>query len=182
MAQIGSRLIDATAGKITDDFFKAFEGAAASRAGSVALAFVSARAGRRRPSARAPLGWAGWAPSWSAPRPICLPIALTPRKRPQPWGRPLLSEEGGAKGREGNPAEASWRAAPASVARSLLVVMNFVDRRDAGEHLVDAVLAQRAHAFASSRVAAAPRRARRSGSAGAARARRPSARACRRGP
>jgi hypothetical protein len=25
MAQIGSRLIDATAGKITDDFFKAFE-------------------------------------------------------------------------------------------------------------------------------------------------------------
>ena len=38
MAQIGSRLIDATAGKITEDFFKAFEAhlQAAAPAGAVA--------------------------------------------------------------------------------------------------------------------------------------------------
>ena len=59
---------------------------------------------------------------------------------------------------------------------------HFLDRRQPGEHLVDAVLAQRAHAFAASPAAAAPRRARRSGSGGAARARSPSARGCRRGP
>ena len=46
MAQIGSRLIDATAGKITEDFFKAFEahlqaGAAPAAAGAAAVASAS---------------------------------------------------------------------------------------------------------------------------------------------
>ena len=59
MAQIGSRLIDATAGKITDDFFKAFEaqlqarvpaGAGISSAPVVAVA-----------RAREPAGTLGWA-------------------------------------------------------------------------------------------------------------------------
>ena len=67
MAQIGSRLIDATAGKITDDFFKAFEaqlqarapaGAAlvarSSRRACVARARWHARLGARRDRRRAP--------------------------------------------------------------------------------------------------------------------------------
>ena len=40
MAQIGSRLIDATAGKITEDFFKAFEAHLQAGAPAVAVATV----------------------------------------------------------------------------------------------------------------------------------------------
>jgi len=59
MAQIGSRLIDATAGKITDDFFKAFEAhlqAQLMRAGGVPAAAVPT------PPVRAaqPAGTLGW--------------------------------------------------------------------------------------------------------------------------
>jgi carbon monoxide dehydrogenase subunit G len=59
MAQIGSRLIDATAGKITDDFFKAFEAQLQARvppgAGMSAAPVVTAS----RP--REPAGGLGWA-------------------------------------------------------------------------------------------------------------------------
>ena len=56
MAQIGSRLIDATAGKITDDFFKAFEAQLQAQRAGVA---VAAGVRRRRiavPVARARAG------------------------------------------------------------------------------------------------------------------------------
>ena len=44
MAQIGSRLIDATAAKITDDFFKAFESVLQSRQPAPADAVATAPA------------------------------------------------------------------------------------------------------------------------------------------
>jgi carbon monoxide dehydrogenase subunit G len=65
MAQIGSRLIDATAAKITDDFFKAFEAQLQARvqvgdpapSGAVPSSVVPARAVER---AREPAGTLGW--------------------------------------------------------------------------------------------------------------------------
>jgi len=59
MAQIGSRLIDATAGKITDDFFKAFEAQlqALVPAGAGAASAPVVAAARPREPAGA-LGWA----------------------------------------------------------------------------------------------------------------------------
>lgn len=62
MAQIGSRLIDATAAKITDDFFKAFEAnlqalASAQAADTTSAARSAAQAARVREPA-GPLGWA----------------------------------------------------------------------------------------------------------------------------
>lgn len=61
MAQIGSRLIDATAAKITEDFFKAFE--AQVRAGMPAEAVAAAPAAAAVPAARKsePAGTLGWA-------------------------------------------------------------------------------------------------------------------------
>ena len=59
MAQIGSRLIDATAGKITDDFFKAFEAHLQAQ-----LAPADAVAGATLPvpvRPREPAGMLGWA-------------------------------------------------------------------------------------------------------------------------
>ncbi len=58
MAQIGSRLIDATAGKITDDFFKAFEAQLQARApaGAATTPIVVASSGRER----VPAGMLGW--------------------------------------------------------------------------------------------------------------------------
>jgi hypothetical protein len=57
MAQIGSRLIDATAGKITDDFFKAFAAQLQARAPAGAGApTVVATAARER----VPAGMLGW--------------------------------------------------------------------------------------------------------------------------
>jgi len=55
MAQIGSRLIDATAGKITEDFFKAFEAQLQARApaGAAPAPVVAA-------PAREPAGTLGW--------------------------------------------------------------------------------------------------------------------------
>jgi carbon monoxide dehydrogenase subunit G len=59
MAQIGSRLIDATAGKITDDFFKAFEAQLQARlptaAGAVPATRVAAREREHEPAGT--LGW-----------------------------------------------------------------------------------------------------------------------------
>ena len=46
MAQVGSRLIDAAAGKITDDFFKAFEAHLLAKTGGVPAAQVPASAPR----------------------------------------------------------------------------------------------------------------------------------------
>ena len=58
MAQIGSRLIDAAAGKITDDFFKAFEAQLQARAPAGAL---PASAPAIIPAApREPAGTLGW--------------------------------------------------------------------------------------------------------------------------
>ncbi len=57
MAQIGSRLIDATAGKLTDDFFKAFE--AQVRAQSPAGEAVPI-ATEAVPALREPAGTVGW--------------------------------------------------------------------------------------------------------------------------
>ena len=58
MAQIGSRLIDATAGKITDDFFKAFEAQLQARApvGAATAPIVVASSARER----VPAGMLGW--------------------------------------------------------------------------------------------------------------------------
>ena len=58
MAQIGSRLIDATAAKITDDFFKAFEAQLQARVPQAAAAPAIAPA---VPRAREPAGALGWA-------------------------------------------------------------------------------------------------------------------------
>ena len=57
MAQIGSRLIDATASKITDDFFKAFEAQLQARApmSPTALPTVAEAALPRQPTGT--LGW-----------------------------------------------------------------------------------------------------------------------------
>ena len=59
MAQIGSRLIDATAGKITDDFFKAFEAQLQARAPAGA-APVPAAASAASVRLREPAGTLGW--------------------------------------------------------------------------------------------------------------------------
>src|SRR5215203_2864634 len=58
MAQIGSRLIDATAGKITDDFFKAFEAQLQARAPAGAGAPSAPAVIAERP--REPAGTLGW--------------------------------------------------------------------------------------------------------------------------
>jgi uncharacterized protein len=60
MAQIGSRLIDATAAKITDDFFKAFEAQLQARVPATATA-VAAQASAPRARIREPAGPLGWA-------------------------------------------------------------------------------------------------------------------------
>jgi uncharacterized protein len=57
MAQIGSRLIDATAGKITDDFFKAFEAQLRARVPQPEGAAPVASS----PREREPAGTLGWA-------------------------------------------------------------------------------------------------------------------------
>src|SRR6185369_16869318 len=59
MAQIGSRLIDATAGKITDDFFAAFEAQLLARAPASVRAAAAAVA--PAPRVREPAGALGWA-------------------------------------------------------------------------------------------------------------------------
>jgi hypothetical protein len=59
MAQIGSRLIDATAAKITDDFFAAFEGQLLARAPADVRAAAAAAA--PAPRVREPAGALGWA-------------------------------------------------------------------------------------------------------------------------
>ena len=60
MAQIGSRLIDATAAKITDDFFKAFEARLTTAVPSAAAA-AGAAAPAATPAVRQPAGALGWA-------------------------------------------------------------------------------------------------------------------------
>jgi carbon monoxide dehydrogenase subunit G len=57
MAQIGSRLIDATAAKITEDFFKAFEAQLAARVAPAAAPSVPVAA---PPRVREPAGTIGW--------------------------------------------------------------------------------------------------------------------------
>lgn len=59
MAQIGSRLIDATAAKITEDFFKAFE--ARVQVGLPATVAGAAAAPSAAPRVREPAGVLGWA-------------------------------------------------------------------------------------------------------------------------
>jgi carbon monoxide dehydrogenase subunit G len=59
MAQIGSRLIDATAAKITDDFFAAFEAQLLARAPAGVRAAAAATA--LAPRVREPAGALGWA-------------------------------------------------------------------------------------------------------------------------
>ena len=58
MAQIGSRLIDATAGKITDDFFKAFAAQLQALAPAGAVATAAPRPAAARPAE--PAGALGW--------------------------------------------------------------------------------------------------------------------------
>jgi uncharacterized protein len=58
MAQIGSRLIDATAAKITDDFFKAFEAQLQARVPATAVSPTAATA--PLPRIREPAGTLGW--------------------------------------------------------------------------------------------------------------------------
>jgi hypothetical protein len=64
MAQIGSRLIDATAAKITDDFFKAFEAQLQARVPAGATAAPATPAASAPPRAhvrvREPAGTLGW--------------------------------------------------------------------------------------------------------------------------
>ena len=60
MAQIGSRLIDATAAKITDDFFKAFEAQLRARLQAPAAA-TPAPAAAPVARVREPVGALGWA-------------------------------------------------------------------------------------------------------------------------
>ena len=57
MAQIGSRLVDAAAAKVTDDFFAAFEAQLLARA----PADVRAAAAATAPRLREPAGALGWA-------------------------------------------------------------------------------------------------------------------------
>jgi hypothetical protein len=60
MAQIGSRLIDAAAAKITEDFFKAFEAhlqAASAPAGAAATASATSPAVREGDGGLAKLWW-----------------------------------------------------------------------------------------------------------------------------
>jgi uncharacterized protein len=59
MAQIGSRLIDATAAKITDDFFKAFEAQLQARAPAVASA-ATPPVGPAAARVGEPAGTLGW--------------------------------------------------------------------------------------------------------------------------
>jgi carbon monoxide dehydrogenase subunit G len=60
MAQIGSRLIDATAAKITDDFFKAFAAQLQARAPAAATAGAAPMAVAPAPRERVPVGTIGW--------------------------------------------------------------------------------------------------------------------------
>ena len=61
LAQVGSRLIDAAAGKITDDFFKAFEALLQSRVAPLTPDAGVAEAAVRPPiAARQPAGILGW--------------------------------------------------------------------------------------------------------------------------
>jgi len=57
MAQIGSRLIDATAAKITDDFFKAFGAQLAARTAPAAAPGVPAVVPPRPPEPAGTIGW-----------------------------------------------------------------------------------------------------------------------------
>ena len=57
MAQIGSRLIDATAGKITDDFFKAFEAHLQAQVAPAAAPGVPAPVPARVAEPAGTLGW-----------------------------------------------------------------------------------------------------------------------------
>jgi len=57
MAQIGSRLIDAAAGKITEDFFKAFEGQLAARVAPAAGPAVPVAPPPRAPEPAGTIGW-----------------------------------------------------------------------------------------------------------------------------
>ena len=57
MAQIGSRLIDAAAGKITEDFFKAFEAQLAARVAPAAAPGVPVAAPPRAPEPAGTIGW-----------------------------------------------------------------------------------------------------------------------------
>jgi hypothetical protein len=56
MAQIGSRLIDATASKIAEDFFRAFEATLQARLPPGAAPLAAAEA-RRAPQPAGALGW-----------------------------------------------------------------------------------------------------------------------------
>ncbi len=90
MAQIGSRLIDATAGKITDDFFKAFEAQLQARApadAAAASAVTAAPFTRARACGHARLG------------------ARRHRRRRHPLPHHPLTQESGPNG-AGPP---SWR-------------------------------------------------------------------------
>ncbi len=60
MAQIGSRLIDATAAKITEDFFKAFEAILRARQTAVEGVAAATPAPVATPRAREPAGTLGW--------------------------------------------------------------------------------------------------------------------------
>ena len=60
MAQIGSRLIDATAAKITDDFFKAFEAQLQARAPAGAVPAEAPATGIAAARVREPAGTLGW--------------------------------------------------------------------------------------------------------------------------
>ena len=62
LAQVGSRLIDAAAGKITDDFFKAFEANLQARvpAAAPASAIAAGESPIAMPVARHPVGTLGW--------------------------------------------------------------------------------------------------------------------------
>ena len=61
MAQIGSRLIDAAAAKITEDFFRAFEARLQARLPAAAPDVAGPTAAAPRPRVRAPAGALGWA-------------------------------------------------------------------------------------------------------------------------
>jgi carbon monoxide dehydrogenase subunit G len=82
LAQVGSRLIDAAAGKITDDFFKAFEALLQSRVAPAVEVDAGVPAGSAQPAAPG-------APTGAAPRsPTADASALTAQRRPSARPRP----------------------------------------------------------------------------------------------